>query len=85
MTIDLYINFDTLNKEYTCSYIIDDIVTTSIEQDLFNCLWSILNDLRKHKNTNRLTYTKDTLKLIRIDDYTNTIEYDLNTLIEYIF
>lgn len=82
--IFIYINFDETNKEYTCSYLVDDIITTSSHENLFNCVWSVLVDLRKNKTTNRLFYTNDDLKFLRIyDNWHLAYEYDINTLLEY--
>lgn len=84
--IDIYINFDDVKHEYTCSYIIDDIVTTCSEGDLFNCVWSVLQDLRKNKNTNRLFHTRQNIRLFRYYDDSNFIyEYDWGTLMECVF
>jgi hypothetical protein len=84
--IDIFINFDYKKAEYTCSYIIDDIVTTCSEGDLFNCLWAVLQDLRKNKNTNRLYHTRQDIRLLRYFDESNYVyEYDWGTLVEYVF
>lgn len=86
MPINVYIMFNTFSKEYTCSYIIDDVETTCTEQDLFNCVWSVMRDLRNQKNTDRLLYTRSDIKMMRIDDYYNYAwEYDTDKFLESIF